>query len=76
MVILNVVKMYILGFFLLISSITKLLLVFSSAKMEVKELAYRTSILVNVPSGTFAGIVSIDGIIGLICSLFILGALW
>lgn len=68
--------MYILGFFLLISSITKLLLVASSTRMEVKELAYRTPILVNIPPRMFTGIVSVDGLIGLICSLFILGALW
>lgn len=65
--------MAIIAFLLLIISLSKLFLVVSSNnKMEVKELINDTPILVDVPPGTLAAIITADGLIGLICSLFLL----
>lgn len=65
--------MAIIAFLLLIISLSKLFLVVSSNnKMEVKELINETPILVDVPPGTLPAIITADGLIGLICSLFLL----
>lgn len=65
--------MAIIAFLLLIISLNKLFLVVSSNnKMEVKELINETPILVDVSPGTLAAIITADGLIGLICSLFLL----
>ena len=67
--------MYVLAFLLLIVSLSKLLLAMSSNKMEIKELVYNSPVFVNVPPGTISAIITIDGLLGLMCSLFLLGAL-
>lgn len=67
--------MYVLAFLLLIVSLSKLLLAMSSNKMEMKELVYNSPVFVNVPPGTVSAIITIDGLLGLMCSLFLLGAL-
>lgn len=65
--------MAIIAFLLLIISLSKLFLVISSNnKVEVKELVNETPILVDVPPRTLAVIITVDGLIGLICSLFLL----
>ena len=65
--------MAIIAFLLLIISLSKLFLVVSSNnKMEVRELVNDTPILVDVPPGTLSAIITADGLIGLICSLFLL----
>lgn len=65
--------MAIIAFLLLIISLSKLFLVVSSNnKMEVKKLINETPILVDVPPGTLSAIITADGLIGLICSLFLL----
>ena len=43
--------------------------------MEMKELVYNSPVFVNVPPGTVSAIITIDGLLELICSLFLLGAL-
>lgn len=72
----NVIKMHIFGFLLLIISLTKLLLAVSSNKMEMKELAYHNPVWAHMPPGLIASIIIADGLIGLVCSLILLGALW
>lgn len=67
--------MYVLAFLLLIVSLSKLFLAMSSNKMEMKELVYNSPVFVNVPPGTISAIITIDGLLELICSLFLLGAL-
>lgn len=74
--IVNVVKMHIFGFILLIVSLTKLLLAASSNKMEMKELAYHNPVWAHTPPGLVATMIVADGLIGLVCSLILLGALW
>ena len=66
--------MAIIAFILLIISLSKLLLVISSNnQLEVKELVHNIPILVNIPPPILlASIITIDGFISLICSLFIL----
>ena len=65
--------MAIIAFLLLIISLSKLFLVVSSNnKMEVRELVNDIPILVNVPPGTLSAIITADGLVGLICSLFLL----
>lgn len=65
--------MAIIAFLLLIISLSKLFLVVSSNnKMEVKELINETPILVDIPPGILSAIITADGLIGLICSLFLL----
>lgn len=65
--------MAIIAFLLLIISLSKLFLVVSSNnKMEVRELVNDIPILVDVPPGTLSAIITADGLIGLICSLFLL----
>lgn len=65
--------MAIIAFLLLIISLSKLFLVVSSNnKMEVKELINDIPILVDVPPGTLSAIITADGLVGLICSLFLL----
>ena len=65
--------MAIIAFLLLIISLSKLFLVVSSNnKMEVRELVNDTPILVDVPPRTLSAIITADGLIGLICSLFLL----
>ena len=70
--------MAIIAFLLLIISLSKLFLVVSSNnKMEVRELVNDIPILVDVPPGTLSAIITADGLVGLICSLFLLTvALW
>ena len=63
--------MYILAFILLIVSVLKLILATSTNKMEMKELIYNSPMLVNLPPGTLSAIITIDGLIELLCSLFI-----
>ena len=65
--------MAIIAFILLIISLSKLFLVISlNNKLEIKELVYNTPILVNIPPGFLTAIITADGLIGLICSLFLL----
>lgn len=65
--------MAIIAFLLLIISLSKLFLVVSSNnKMEVRELVNDIPILVNVPPVTLSAIITADGLVGLICSLFLL----
>lgn len=65
--------MTIIAFILLIISLSKLSLVISSNnQLEIKELVYNTPILVNIPPGLLTAIITADGLIGLICSLFLL----
>lgn len=65
--------MAIIAFLLLIISLSKLFLVVSSNnKMEVRELVNDIPILVDVPPGTLSAIITADGLVGLICSLFLL----
>lgn len=67
--------MYVLALLLLIVSLSKLLLAMSSNKMEMKELVYNSPVFVNIPPGTLSAIITLDGLLGLMCSLFLLGAL-
>ena len=65
--------MAIIAFILLIISLSKLFLVISlNNKLEIKELVYNTPILVNTLPELLTGIITVDGLIGLICSLFLL----
>lgn len=65
--------MAIIAFLLLIISLSKLFLVVSSNnKMEVRELVNDIPIFVDVPPGTLSAIITADGLVGLICSLFLL----
>lgn len=68
--------MYILAFLLLIVSLSKLLLAMFFNKMEIKKLVYNSPVFVNVPPGTLSAIITLDGLLGFICSLFLLGTLW
>ena len=65
--------MAIIAFILLIISLSKLFLVISlNNKLEIKELVYNTPILVNTLPELLTAIITVDGLIGLICSLFLL----
>ena len=65
--------MAIITFLLLIISLSKLSLVVSlNNKLEIKELVYNTPILVNILPELLTAIITVDGLIGLICSLFLL----
>ena len=65
--------MTIIAFILLIISLSKLFLVISlNNKLEIKELVYNTPILVNTLPELLTAIITADGLIGLICSLFLL----
>ena len=65
--------MAIIAFILLIISLSKLSLVISSDnQLEIKELVYNTPILVNTLPELLTAIITADGLIGLICSLFLL----
>ena len=65
--------MAIIAFILLIISLSKLFLVISlNNKLEIKELVYNTPILVNTLPELLTAIITADGLIGLICSLFLL----
>ena len=65
--------MAIITFLLLIISLSKLsLVVFLNNKLEIKELVYNIPILVNTLPELLTAIITVDGLIGLICSLFLL----
>lgn len=65
--------MAIIAFILLVISLSKLFLVISSNnQLEVKELVYNTPVLVNAPPGLAGAILTANGLIGLICSVFLL----
>ena len=65
--------MAIIAFILLIISLSKLFLVISlNNKLEIKELVYNTPILVNTLPELLTAIITVDGLIGLTCSLFLL----
>ena len=65
--------MAIIAFILLIISLSKLLLVvYFNNQLEVRELIYNTPILVNTSPRLLYAIITADGLVGLICSLFLL----
>ena len=65
--------MAIIAFILLIISLSKLLLVvYFNNQLEVRELIYNTPILVNTSPRLLHAIITADGLVGLICSLFLL----
>lgn len=68
-----VLNMFILAFLLLIISLSKLFLAISlSNQVEVKKLIDNLSIPIDTLSISILAIIVADGLIGLICSLFIL----
>ena len=65
--------MAIIAFILLIISLSKiLLLVYFNNQLEVRELIYNTPILANTLPELLTAIITADGLVGLICSLFLL----
>ena len=65
--------MAILAFALLLISITKILLVICCKnKLEIKRIIDSHSIIVDSPPGMLAALLTIDGLIGLFCSIYLL----
>ena len=62
-----------IAFALLIISLIKLILIASfNNNLEIKELIYNTPISVNTPPILIYALITIDGLIGLICSVYLL----